>query len=138
MAGDLPSEPVTVAVARTVAPGRQADIEAWNPERPLAAGDDLVHATAAHRVSGLETWFALPGRTAPAPPRWKMFLVSFGAIYVLQLVLTVLVGPFGWATPVRVAVVTVGVTFLMTWLVMPTAARVLQDWLYAPSRRRRI
>ena len=38
-----------------------------------------------HRVSGLETWFALPGRTAPAPPRWKMFLVSLAAIYTLQL-----------------------------------------------------
>ncbi len=103
----------------------------------LAAGDELVHGTYTHRVSGLETWFALPGRTAPAPPRWKMFLVSLGAIYVLQLVLTVLVGPFGWVTPLRVAVVTVGVTFLMTWLVMPAAARMLQDWLYAPPRRRR-
>ena len=103
----------------------------------LAAGDDLVHGTDTHRVSGLETWFALPGRTAPAPPRWKMFLVSFGAIYVLQLVLTVLVGPFGWTTPLRILVVTVGVTLLMTWLVMPVAARMLQDWLYASPRRRR-
>jgi uncharacterized protein len=54
------------------------DLRGWetSPQRArlLAASDDLVHATAAHRVSGLETWFALPGRTAPAPPRWKMFL----------------------------------------------------------------
>lgn len=96
-----------------------------------------MRGTDSHRVSGLETWFALPGRTAPAPPRWKMFLVSLAAIYVLQLVLTVLVGPFGWATPLRIFVVTVGVTLLMTWLVMPMAARMLQDWLYAPRRRRR-
>ena len=34
----------------------------------LDAGDEFVHATDMHRVSGLETWFALPGRTAPAPP----------------------------------------------------------------------
>jgi antibiotic biosynthesis monooxygenase (ABM) superfamily enzyme len=34
-------------------------------------------------------------------------------------------------------VVTVGVTLLMTWLVMPVAARMLQDWLYASPRRRR-
>ncbi len=46
-----------------------------------------MHATDVHRVSGLETWFALPGRTAPAPPRWKMFVVSAVAIYALQLVL---------------------------------------------------
>jgi uncharacterized protein len=39
--------------------------------------------------------------------------------------------------PLRVGLVTVGVTFLMTWLVMPWAARMLQDWLYAPPRRHR-
>jgi antibiotic biosynthesis monooxygenase (ABM) superfamily enzyme len=39
--------------------------------------------------------------------------------------------------PLRVGLVTVGVTFLMTWVVMPWAARVLQDWLYAPPRRDR-
>jgi antibiotic biosynthesis monooxygenase (ABM) superfamily enzyme len=27
------------------------------------------------------------------------------------------------------------VTALMTWLVMPHVARLLQDWLYAPPRR---
>jgi antibiotic biosynthesis monooxygenase (ABM) superfamily enzyme len=102
----------------------------------LAAGDELVHGTDMHRVSGLETWFALPGRTAPAPPRWKMFLVSLAAIYALQLVFNLLVGPLGLPVPLRVGLVTVGVTLLMTWLVMPWAARVLQDWLYAPRQRR--
>ncbi len=101
----------------------------------LDAGDEFVHATDMHRISGLETWFALPGRTAPAPPRWKMFLVSLVAIYTLQLAFNVLVGPLGLAVPLRVGLITVGVTFLMTWLVMPWAARVLQDWLYAPPRR---
>ena len=94
-----------------------------------------MHATDMHRVSGLETWFALPGRTAPAPPRWKMFVVSLAAIYVLQLAFNLVVGPFGLAVPLRIGLVTVGVTFLMTWLVMPWAARVFQDWLYAPPRR---
>jgi antibiotic biosynthesis monooxygenase (ABM) superfamily enzyme len=102
----------------------------------LARGEDLVHSTDMHRVSGLETWFALPGRTAPAPPRWKMFVVSLAAIYSLQLAGNLLVGRFGWAMPLRVLVITVGVTSLMTWLVMPQVARVLQDWLYAPRRRR--
>ena len=64
-----------------------------------------------------------------------MFLVSLVAIYTLQLVFNVLVGPLGLAVPLRVGLITVGVTLLMTWLVMPWAARVLQDWLYAPPRR---
>jgi uncharacterized protein len=36
---------------------------------------------------------------------------------------------------VRIALVAVAVTAVMTWLVMPHAARLLQDWLYAPPRR---
>jgi antibiotic biosynthesis monooxygenase (ABM) superfamily enzyme len=102
----------------------------------LARGEDLVRNTDIHKVTGLETWFELPGRTAPAPPRWKMFVVSVTAIYLLQLAGNLLVGGFGLSMPVRVLVITVGVTSLMTWLVMPHVARVLQDWLYAPLRRR--
>jgi uncharacterized protein len=116
-----------------------ADLHAWeaSPARAqhLAAGEDLVHSTDTHRVTGLETWFALPGRTAPAPPRWKMFVVSLSATYVLQVAFNLAVGGLGWAVPLRVAVVATVVTFLMTWTVMPWAARMLQDWLYAPPRR---
>jgi len=178
-----PPEPVTVTVARRVAPGRESDFEtfsaaltraaseysgflgagmlrpghvgepwhvvfrfdsidhlrAWelSPERAelLATGEHLVDSTDVQRVTGLETWFALPSRTAPAPPRWKMFAVSVVGIYVLQLLLNLAVQPLGLPVAVRVALVAVAVTALMTWLVMPRAARLLQDWLYAPPRR---
>jgi uncharacterized protein len=176
-------EPVTVTIARRVAPGREAEFEAFSaaltraattfpgflgagmlrpghvgepwhvvfrfdsvanlrgwevsPERAelLAAGEEFVHSTAEHRVTGLETWFALPSRTAPAPPRWKMFAVSVVGIYVLQLVSNVVLQPLALPVAVRVALVAVAVTAAMTWLVMPRVARLLQDWLYAPSRR---
>jgi antibiotic biosynthesis monooxygenase (ABM) superfamily enzyme len=64
-----------------------------------------------------------------------MFAVSVVGIYVLQLIFNMALQP--WALPValRVALVAVAVTALMTWLVMPRAARLLQDWLYAPPRR---
>jgi antibiotic biosynthesis monooxygenase (ABM) superfamily enzyme len=180
---ERPAGPVTVTVARRVAPGREEDFENWSarltraatgssgflgagllrpghvgepwhvvfrfdtaehlrawegsPERAelLAAGEDLVRSTDMHRVTGLETWFALPGRTAPAPPRWKMFLVSVVGIYALQLVFNLALQPLGFPIPVRVALVAVVVTALMTWFVMPRAARLFADWLYAPPRR---
>jgi antibiotic biosynthesis monooxygenase (ABM) superfamily enzyme len=53
----------------------------------------------------------------------------------LQLVFNLTLGGFGWVMPLRVGVVATAVTFLMTWTVMPWAARMLQDWLYAPPRR---
>lgn len=182
----MQAEPVTVTIARRVAPGREDEFEDWSgaltraasrrpgflgagllrpghvgepwhvvfrfasaadlatwessPERAeiLAAGEPLVHATDMHRVSGLETWFALPGRTAPAPPRWKMFLVSAAAIYLLNILLTAAYGGLiaSWPALVRAAFVSVPVTALMTWVVMPRAARLLAAWLYRPSRGR--
>ena len=56
-------------------------------------------------------------------------------IYVLQLVFDLALQPFALPVVVRVALVAVAVTALTTWLVMPRAARLLQDWLYAPPRR---
>jgi len=182
----VPPEPVTVTIARSVAPGREGEFEDWSaaltraasqrpgflgagllqpghvgepwhvvfrfasaadlstweasPERAeiLAAGEPLVHATDVHRVSGLETWFALPGRTAPAPPRWKMFLVSAAAIYLLNVLLTEVYGGLiaGWPALLHTAVISVPVTALMTWVVMPRAARLLASWLYRAPRRR--
>jgi antibiotic biosynthesis monooxygenase (ABM) superfamily enzyme len=184
LAGERP-DPVTVTIARTVAPGRENEFEDWSAAltraaaawpgflgagllRPghvgeawhvvfrfatsadlaawessseratiLAAGEPLVHATTSHRVSGLETWFALPGRTAPAPPRWKMFLVSAAAIYLLNILLTTVYGGYIATLPMiaRLALVSVPVTALMTWVVMPRAAQALERWLYAPRRR---
>jgi antibiotic biosynthesis monooxygenase (ABM) superfamily enzyme len=87
------------------------------------------------RVSGLETWFELPGRTAPAPPRWKMFLVSMVAIYLLQVLVNTVFGGFttGWPVVARLALFVGLVTAAMTWLVMPRAARWLSRWLYAKA-----
>jgi antibiotic biosynthesis monooxygenase (ABM) superfamily enzyme len=184
-ADGAPAEPVTVTIARQVAPGREEDFARWNDELTEAAsafpgflgggllrpsrlgepwhvifrfdsdahlrtwelsperdalirrGEDLVHATRVHRVSGLETWFSLPGKTAPAPPKWKMFVVSAAAIYLLNVLLSLAFGWLvaSWPLGVRLLLISVPVTALMTWLVMPRAARLLQNWLYAPPRR---
>ena len=105
--------------------------------RMLAVGEDLVEDTDMHRVSGLETWFSLPGRTAPAPPKWKMFLVSATVFYLLNLTLSLIYGWAldSWPLPLHIIVISVPVTAIATWLVMPRAARLLQRWLYAPPRK---
>jgi len=110
-----------------------------SPERTamLRAGEHLVEATDMHRVSGLETWFSLPGRTAPAPPKWKMFLVSATVFYLLNLALSLTYGWAldGWPVPLHIIMISVPVTAIATWLIMPRAARLLQRWLYASPRR---
>jgi uncharacterized protein len=61
-----------------------------------------------------------------------MFAVSATCIYGLNVALTAGYGwaPAAWLLPLRLLVVSVPVTALMTWLVMPRAARLLQNWLY--------
>ena len=157
-AGSPAAQPVTVTVARRVAPGREEDFERWydgiigaasrfpgflgagvlrptgvgqewhvayrfaddaalhrwevSPERGswLRRAEDFAQETGQRRVSGLETWFAVPGRTAPAPPRWKMAVVTLLAIIPLVLVMIL--------------------TSLMTWVVMPRVTRVFRRFLY--------
>jgi antibiotic biosynthesis monooxygenase (ABM) superfamily enzyme len=118
-------------------------VAAWERSRIrralLADGEDLMRTVGVRRISGLETWFSVPGRTAPAPPRWKMFAISVVGIYLLQLVVNAGLGRLAqpWPLPVRLALFVSIVTASMTWVVMPRVARLLQRWLYAPPRSRR-
>ena len=53
--------------------------------------DDISEAhSKVEPLTGLETWFLLPGRkTLKPPPRWKMWLVSFISVYPLVVRLPV-------------------------------------------------
>lgn len=105
----------------------------------LAHGEQVMSTTHERRVTGLETWFEVPGRTAPAPPKWKMFVVTSIVIFVLQLMLNLVLyrvvsAPI--AVVPRVALISFSVSALMTWVVQPQLARLLEAWLYAPRRSR--
>jgi hypothetical protein len=121
-----------------------AALHRWesSPERAewLAKADDFVEeTTGVSRVSGLETWFAMPGRTAPAPPKWKMFVVTLLAIVPLVLLMNVLVLPelSGWPLIGRTLVFSGTLTGLMTWVVMPRMTRLFRGFLYGSAQRRR-
>jgi antibiotic biosynthesis monooxygenase (ABM) superfamily enzyme len=105
-----------------------------SPERAewLRKAEDLVQETGVSHVTGLETWFAMPGRTAPAPSRWKMFLVTLVAIVPLVLLMNVLVLPHltDWPLVARVLVFSGTLTGLMTWVVMPRVTRLFRRFLY--------
>jgi hypothetical protein len=185
-----PSEPVTVTVARRVAPGREREFEDWydgiigcasrfpgflgagilrpkearggdagdwhvvyrfadgpslhrweaSPERAdwLRRADEFVEETGVSKVSGLETWFAMPGRTAPAPPKWKMFIVTLIAIVPLVLLMNIFVLPLlsGWWLIARTLVFSGTLTGLMTWVVMPRMTWLFRRFLYGRSERR--
>ena len=103
--------------------------------RWLARGGELLEADRGlQQLTGLETWFKLPGSNVPTmkpPPRWKMWLVSMVAVYPLVLGFQVLVVPrmAGLPLPLRALLFPLVLLTLMTFVVMPVVTRVLRRWL---------
>ena len=90
-------------------------------------------------LTGLETWFELPGEPGrPAPPRWKMVIVTWIGVFPLLGLLQWQVAPriAMVALPVRVMVFALVVVTLMTYLVMPRLTLLLRRWLYTSSAPR--
>lgn len=84
-------------------------------------------------VSGLETWFELPGQPGkPAPPRWKMPIATWIGVFPLLGLLHWQVAPRLPSVPLilRVMLFTLVVVSLMTYLVMPRLTLLLRSWLY--------
>ena len=85
------------------------------------------------RRTGMETWFSLPGHAVSAPPKWKMAVVTFCAIWPISILFDGLVLPsvLGWPLPVRAAVFPLALVPLLTFLLMPNLSRLLRHWLYS-------
>ena len=87
-------------------------------------------------VTGLETWFTLPGRTgSPPPPPYKMALLTWVTIFPLITLVVIVLGPLLKGLGLRSQA---GRHHrrdrpVMTWLVMPRVTRLLRGWLYPHS-----
>jgi antibiotic biosynthesis monooxygenase (ABM) superfamily enzyme len=103
--------------------------------RWLARVGELLEADRGlQQLTGLETWFKLPGANVPTmtpPPRWKMWLVSLIAVYPLVLAFQALVVPrmARLPLPLRALVFPLVLLTLMTFVVMPMVTRALRRWL---------
>ncbi len=85
-------------------------------------------------LTGLETWFTLPQtRTIVPPPRYKMALITWLAIFPLISTINVVFGSFLNQLPllIRTFVLTVALVILMTYVVMPRMTRLFARWLYS-------
>ena len=113
----------------------RAWLDSAERRRWLARVSGLIEADRGlQKVTGLETWFKLPGSNAPTmtpPPRWKMWLVSLVAVYPLVLLFQGLLVPrmAGMPLPLRALAFPLVLLTLMTYLVMPVVTRLLHRWL---------
>lgn len=88
-------------------------------------------------LTGLETWFEVPGQSGPLvpPPRYKMAIVSWLAIYPLVVLILTVLNPLllQLVIPVKAAVITLIAIPTMTYVLMPRMTRLFSAWLY-PKR----
>lgn len=84
------------------------------------------------RGPGLRDWFDGPVRMLPPPAKWKLWFVNTGAVFPPVLVFNVLIVPnlVGVNFLVETVTLCVGVSAVVTWLVMPRLQRLLKKWLY--------
>lgn len=85
------------------------------------------------KLTGLETWFSLPGsKSMVPPPRWKMALVSTLAGTLSGTALNLLASQ--WLPPMapflRTLLMSVSIASLMTWVLMPFLSKLLKNWLF--------
>lgn len=128
-------------LCRFSSPATLADWEASAERRWwLGSAQGLAQVTRTERRTGIEGWFdapvdtstELPAVPAPArPPRWKQAVTIWLVFFPLNLLATVTLGALLADVPVvfRVAALTLTLTPLMTYLLLPWITRRLEWWL---------
>ena len=84
-------------------------------------------------LSGLETWFVLPGQRAGIPPPpWKMAVVTVVGVWPASMFVPWVLNPFISDLPsvLQALLLAVGIVILLTWAIMPVLVRILKAWLY--------
>jgi len=87
-------------------------------------------------LTGLETWFTLPGKATIVPPvRYKMALVTWMAVFPLITVISIVLRQQLSLLPtiLRVMVVTAIAVPIMTYFLMPKMTLLFAKWLYPNS-----
>jgi uncharacterized protein len=81
------------------------------------------------RVSGLESFFTRPAQPGP---RWRLTLLTIGAVFAVTTLMQQFVMPLlgGWPLELRLLLSAVVVVILLCHVLMPTLTRVFRGWLH--------
>jgi antibiotic biosynthesis monooxygenase (ABM) superfamily enzyme len=94
---------------------------------------DAFSRSSRQEATGLETWFSIPEcPELETPPRWKMSIVTFLAVYVLSIIIVRLLGwLFNLNFYVESILVAALLVCILSYAVMPFLSRhVFRKWLY--------
>lgn len=88
-------------------------------------------------LTGLETWFTLPNRSAIVPPpRYKMLVITCIAAFPTLNIINFILQPLLVILPplLRSLITTAVLLSLMTYVVMPRMTKLFAGWLYPISK----
>ena len=94
--------------------------------------EEMVDDARYARVDGLESFFTRPARPGP---RWRLTVLTLGAVFTITSLFQLLVAPHlqGWPVEARLLLSAVVVVLLLGHVAMPLLTRWLAPWL-RPSR----
>ena len=99
---------------------------------PLTMGEPAVD-----NLTGMETWFTLPGHSVVVPPpKYKMAVIATLGAAPFVMVVIPLIATFLHALVPAIAIsvmILLVMSFAMTWVTMPLLSRLTRSWLY-PTR----
>jgi len=87
-------------------------------------------------LTGLETWFTLPGQHVVKPPkRYRQAIVTWIAVFPLTFIIAVLLDPFvgSQALLVQKFISASILVPVLAWVAMPALSRLFSRWLYEPE-----
>lgn len=124
---------------------RQSNLRCWEESECrrqwLARAESLtVGSPMVEIITGLESWFTLPtSKPIPPPPRYKMALITWLAIFVLINIINLLFASvLNQLHPLlRSFILTVTLVSLMTYIVMPRMTKLFAGWLYPEQANRK-
>jgi len=126
----------------------ETSLAAWenSPERAwwVQSAVGLVEHSHEERRTGIEGWFDQPAsveviaHTTPTPPRWKQMIAIFIGFFPLSLLANWLLSFVAgdWPLVLRVLVLTLAVTPIMTYFALPAVTRALRPWLLGGNTQR--
>ena len=98
----------------------------------IARIEPMIEGESTRRqLYGLEAWFR--DRKEPMPPRWKMALLTWIAVWLASMLMRAVLAPvLGPNIPqvFEAGFVAAGVVVILTWVAMPFLVKIAHPWLH--------
>jgi hypothetical protein len=116
----------------------QEDLDRWHASPPyltwMKTEEKLTIAPSQMKVlTGLETWFTLPGQNVLKPPtKARQAVVTWIAALPVSIIISLITNPFLDSQPflVQKVVFVTLLVVLLNWVVMPLATQLFAQWLF--------